>query len=166
MGRMVATASDTISVQLCNISGSNTGVVAGTFRATVFPATAPIAPPSLELETISVADGLPDVRPVGSEAAGSASLTGQYVPIRLDLSPSSNWPTVRIRFGYSESAGAAEAAALIKYASALTDCSMGCSITITSPPDRVLYYQIERIDIRNSMSRLSAINSLVAPRSH
>jgi hypothetical protein len=159
---MVVTALDTLSVQLCNLSGSNTGVIAGTFRATVFSGAASIESVRLESRNHSGAGGLPGVRPLDFEALALPLLRSEYVPTRLDLGPSSNWPMVRIRFGYSDGDAAAGEAALIKYASAWADCNEGCSITIMSPPGCVLYYRVERSDDQNSMSRLGAINSVVA----
>jgi hypothetical protein len=144
VGQMAVPASDTISVQLCNLSQAGSGVITGTFGATDFSVA--------EYDDALASPGYPQ-------------LMGSYVHAHLALGPSSQWSTVRIRFGYGNGDAGTDGPPIITYASAWTECAQGCSITLPSPAGAVFYYQVERLDDQTSMSRRSTINYVVTPSS-
>ena len=87
-----------------------------------------------------------------------------FIPIQVDLGPSTQYSKARIRFGYAENGPVLSFFCTSRQEACVTDtlmtpfayetsdtmtpmsCQGGCSISIPALSGRVLYYQVERLN--------------------
>ncbi len=113
--------------------------------------------------------------------SGQPASSNGFVPVNVNLGPSTAFDQARVRFGYVENGGnpsnfyctqRADACmtsstvipfAFVSESASWASCTSGCAISIPSIPGRVLYYVIDRKNSTSGQVSTSDIRVSVAP---